>query len=1114
MLRIDRVVIHNFKSFKHANIGFSGGFNCIAGPNGSGKSNVCDSLLFALCEPSFKRMRVSSAAQLVNDRKEKSDTHTYVKVAFSGDRQFDVSREVGNWGTTYRLDGKAITRQELIDSLRENHCDINETNTITQGETARLASLNPRERRELIDIAAGIREFDIKREEAKKELEKVEGKMGNAQVMLNERLGFLQELAKEKEQAESYIMESELLRNMNYTLLKAREARLGKDYEEKFSVHKENSSAKEKCESDISRSEEEVAGLSLQKVQLSKELSESSLDASANTRALEQLGKEIALAESKLEAVASSKAELNERGRRLRTEGERMKLQLGENDRLIFISEAELQNMSCSGAVTDGEAERRAAEYKASQERIAGLSASKDSLEKDYSQISFDAAGTEKEAERLREELAGMVSGSSKLEEEYSLLQERLSKARGGIERWRSEAAKQEAKTGSLRTELSVLEAESINIREQLAMSGNSDKVSMLLSSSIKSGFYGRAGDLCSYDQKYALAVQAAGGQRFNYIIVESMKVAEQAIRMLKEKQAGRATFIPLEEVFVQQREKRHGGMESVLSVINFDGKFRKAFEYIFSGTYIVGSIGDAKKQGVGAARYVTLSGEIVETSGVVSGGSQKAQASAFSLNSKLKEVTSRIRVIREEISALAATFEGSREEAAKAESEMVKAEVEGRYTKERLEKAKSESSAHAAMVKEAEQRASKLSGLMGKLAAELDSAVSLLNSEKAGNARMYDALTKSLIGATSHEDIMRAKKERQDAEACKVRLAELNKENSMIRARLSEMEAEASEIAVNIERLSSEEKRAHSSILEKAKSLDGLKEKTRTYDKDTQEIYSRLKMLDGKVNSLSLDKGRLQGQLDRLNREILENETAKAQIEVRLGDIRAELSSYKDAAVVEKKEEELEVEIAISRRKLEELGPVNLKAPELYKSKKKDVEEAQGQISVLESEKDSVMAMIDEIESKKLNVFNQTLSAVNKNFKELYGYIFVGEAELAMEKAADPFTSGLVINMNDGKRKRHLDLLSGGEKTLVMLMMLLAIQMMHPMGFYIFDEIDASLDKENSKKLSMLVKKLGEKSQFIVVTHNDSMITSADTGIGVAMQNGESRAVGIAINR
>ena len=248
MQYIDKIIIHNFKSFKHANIKFSKGFTCIAGPNGSGKSNICDALLFALGETSLKRMRVNSATHLISDFAPKNDEglRTYVKIFFSGDTELEVLRAIRSDKVIYKVNGKRVKRQDMIGTLRENGCDVNYTNTITQGEISQLLELNPKERRELIDIASGIKEFDIKKSDAIKELEKVENKIANARILYNERYGFLEELKKEKEQAERYINLSNTVKCINYTLLKLREETLSKNYEKAVSDYKMNVNLKKR----------------------------------------------------------------------------------------------------------------------------------------------------------------------------------------------------------------------------------------------------------------------------------------------------------------------------------------------------------------------------------------------------------------------------------------------------------------------------------------------------------------------------------------------------------------------------------------------------------------------------------------------------------------------------------------------------------------------------------------------------------------------------------------------------------------------------------------------------------------------------------------------------
>ena len=155
-------------------------------------------------------------------------------------------------------------------------------------------------------------------------------------------------------------------------------------------------------------------------------------------------------------------------------------------------------------------------------------------------------------------------------------------------------------------------------------------------------------------------------------------------------------------------------------------------------------------------------------------------------------------------------------------------------------------------------------------------------------------------------------------------------------------------------------------------------------------------------------------------------------------------------------------------------------------------------------------MKMIEEIDSKKLKIFMETFETVNKNFMNLYGVLFPEKAALELDNPKEPFESGIRMKIPDGKGFKREKELSGGEKSLRLLVLLFAIHMHKPSSLYVFDEVDAALDKENSKKLSHLLKEMSKNSQFIVVSHNDTLITQAEAAIGVAKQENHSRVFGI----
>ncbi|MFA5930697.1 MAG: AAA family ATPase [archaeon] len=204
MTRLVKLTLKNFKSFKRAEIPISKGFTAIVGSNGSGKSNILDALLFVLGITSLKTLRAGKLTDLVNNDAKES----YAKVDLlikDKDRQYEVSRMIDKQGkSVYRLDGKRTTLNEISSLLTDLGIDVSGHNIVTQGDITKIIEMSPIERREIIDNIAGLSEFDEKKEEAIKELDKVDSRIKEATIILNERNTFLLELEEEMKAAKEY----------------------------------------------------------------------------------------------------------------------------------------------------------------------------------------------------------------------------------------------------------------------------------------------------------------------------------------------------------------------------------------------------------------------------------------------------------------------------------------------------------------------------------------------------------------------------------------------------------------------------------------------------------------------------------------------------------------------------------------------------------------------------------------------------------------------------------------------------------------------------------------------------------------------------------------------
>jgi chromosome segregation protein len=198
----------------------------------------------------------------------------------------------------------------------------------------------------------------------------------------------------------------------------------------------------------------------------------------------------------------------------------------------------------------------------------------------------------------------------------------------------------------------------------------------------------------------------------------------------------------------------------------------------------------------------------------------------------------------------------------------------------------------------------------------------------------------------------------------------------------------------------------------------------------------------------------------------------------------------------------------------LVQINNVNLRALEVYDSVKQEYDEVANKSEQLEKEKEEILKIIQEIDKRKRRTFLRTLEDINKHFSENFMRLLPkGHASLELENHEDPFSAGLDIVIRIAKGK-YFDVasLSGGEQTLIALSLLFAIQKHRPYPFYVFDEIDAALDKRNSERLSALIQQNMEKGQYIIVTHNDALISSASVLYGISMQDGVSKLISLEV--
>jgi len=317
---------------------------------------------------------------------------------------------------------------------------------------------------------------------------------------------------------------------------------------------------------------------------------------------------------------------------------------------------------------------------------------------------------------------------------------------------------------------------------------------------------------------------------------------------------------------------------------------------------------------------------------------------------------------------------------------------------------------------------------------------------------------------------------------------------------------------------------------IEEYRKLRGrLKEEIETFEKEIQEFEAKLKEYSKSEETrelIDLEKLKIdtEQELDTLRQkrkiayeqrlvvqtELNKISVQKAKIEAEMETVKVEVQQYGEVKLIEKSVRSLEMTIRQSQTELANLGAVNFKAIEQYDKFRTEFDEYKQKYEKILTEKKAVLDMIEQIEQKRREVFFKTLQDVSLKFNDMFSKMTGGSASLELENPSD-LESGLMIQANPGgKMLLNIDAMSGGEKSLTALAFLFAVQEYKPAPFYILDEVDAALDKENSKKVAELLKMLSKEAQFIIITHNDTTITYGDRVYGVTIDSGESKILGL----
>ncbi|MEM4397973.1 MAG: chromosome segregation protein SMC, partial [Candidatus Woesearchaeota archaeon] len=1067
-------------------------------------------------------------------------------------KEVKITRTVKeNGNSIYKINDKTVTRNQIVELLSNARINPDGYNIVLQGDIVRIVEMSPIERRQIVEQIAGISIYEDKKQKAINELNKVEEKLKEADIILAEREVYLRELKKDRNQALKFKELDENIKRNKATILSIKlndklrkKENIEKDIEERRKIIK-------KIEEEILLLKKEIENKKAEINNINKEIEEKGdKDQVFIQKQIEELRISIGTEKSRLTTIDNEILRVNER-----------KLQLEQSLKDINdkIERLNLEKKSFEKSISDKKNQISVIETKISQFKAKYKLDDSSDLEKQIEELDKKAEQKVSEIQALREKQQNMLREKDKLEYQIQTADEKINKVlavkkENEKELERLKQMRQEFKKATLElstrlnedssitAQLSNARTKSLKIKEELAKL-NAKQAGMQESSSgdialqrileLKKrlkGIFGTVSSLGQVSSEYSVALEVAAGSRIKSIVVDKDATGAECINYLKKNKFGIASFLPLnkikpspEQAEIKAVLNKPGVRGLAINLIKFEPQFKNVFSYVFGNTIVVENIEVARQIGIGKFRMVTLDGDLTETSGAMHGGFRKKESIGF----QERELVSQIEKLEQEDSEINLVISSLEKRKSENEEKItrlrhLKAELEAEILKveKSLHIEDSDMDISKQQKKEFQEKAQELENELRKIQND----IMRFNTELA-QLKISKQTIRDKINSLKNPTL----------------LAELNtfeQKKSELKEEIIKIEAEIKNIDVQINTILKPELDNIKKILKQheKEEIDFKKEKEslisllKTQEKDLKLKEETQKEFYNKFKELFKKRDKIKNEINEIESKVYKKEDSKRNEELKvntislenakttaeLEGIKEEYKQYEGIPIFENKDEEkIKKEIWEFEKMMQDIGAVNMKALEIYDAVEKEYKEVQEKKTTLIKEKEDVLVMMNEIETKKKDLFMNTYNVINENFKKKFNSLSTkGEATLELENPETIFDAGLNIKVRlTGKKFLDIRSLSGGEKTMTALAFLFAVQDHEPAPFYVLDEVDAALDKRNSEQLAQLIRQYVAKAQYIVISHNDGIISEADNLYGVSMnEHGISKVVSLKV--
>ena len=1157
--------IQGFKSFPDkVKIQFDAGVTGVVGPNGSGKSNLSDAVRWVLGETSSRQLRAAGKMEDVifgGTRRRSAMGFASVRLTLDNTgHTLDVDADEVTIGrkyyrsgdSEYTINGQVCRLRDVYELLLDTGIGRDGYSVIGQGRIAEIVAAKSSERREIFEEACGIAKYRYRKTEAERRLAAAGENLERLRDILGELESRVGPLEKESAKAQKFLELSEQRKTLEVTLWTDSVHRARDTVRQQVRDYETAQADYERFDGEAKAAEQEAEEIRMQAQQLTIAVERLNGDIRSITEQISGSDSRIAVLENDIfrneESIASLRSEI-EAGEQ---DGAEADAALQRHRAVAAKMEAEGEKLAAEIDALNAELEQLADASNASGARKDTLRAEITDLTAKRTEAQVAQAAAEAAEETARQRLPALeqavqegtdqwetarqdLTDTIRYREMLTENEKQLANVRSGLELKlkNRKAALDEADTAEQRLgrELDAARQRLSVLRElEKNMDGyqNSVKAVMRAAGARRlRGIIGPVSAILKVEPGCEVAVETALGAALQNIVVENEAAAKAAIALLRSDNAGRATFLPLDTVQPGVfRGRLSGTARLASSLVQADARYDNIVSNLLGRIIVVEDINEASRVARDngfRSRVVTMDGQVINAGGSFTGGSVQRSAGLFTRKQEMEEL--RIRAAKmqkdclaaqektdqckEQVDALQAELTATASEQITAANDRVRAEAEQKRLEAaaaQLETARNarrqEIDTLQAALADSRAKAEDAAKLQAELTAKIDRRTAEMSRIAEGDDSFLtrqNALAQDL-SAKRLEQVTRQK----DAELAYSQIAALEQRARDAAARRTSLEESVAALAARSDACRAEiadirQTRADSqtTIAQKEAEIREATQKRLARQQAETETLARARTAADSREEMSREMARLAERKAAAESEY-DQTVAKLWDEYQLSVSQAEALCVEFDSLPA-----LRAQVADLRGKIRALGSVNVSAIEEYKEVKARYDALVTQVTDVEESRNELSRMISKLSAQMREIFTDSFRAINENFGRVFAELFGGgEASLMLEDESDVLSSGIGIRVAPpGKVIKNLEALSGGEQALVAISIYFAILAVNPAPFCILDEIEAALDDANVVRFAQYLRRVSDKTQFIVITHRRGTMEAANVLYGVTMQ-------------